>query len=225
MEKLRKFLAEGQTENAISLVHNGLDPNSYDENGWSVLHYAAYYADIEFVKFLLSQGIAVDKRAHSTAPDVIGGQTPLHALVFGAEGDIAPLKVIECAQYLIERGADIDAEDSDGETPLHCIAKRSKVTRALDELSRFLINAGANINKQDRSGYAPIHTTALYGYNIEFLHLLLQSGASSTAKTANGETPLRIAYRRKNKEIFRILSKQGKGAFWMKMGKFFYGNW
>ena len=197
---------------AISLVQRGLDLNVCDEGGWSLLHHAAYNGDVEFAKYLLSQGMEVDKRAFLPDHNIITGQTPLHALVFGAETKTAPESVIECAKFLVEKGAEIDAEDSTGETPLHYIASCGRCT-ALNKLAEFLIDAGGNMNKRDDHGHAPIHTLALNGWNIDFLHLLIEKGALISIANNYGETPLRIAYRQNNEEVFNILSKFEKMGF------------
>jgi ankyrin repeat protein len=221
MKDLRKILEGRRGHRAISLVQRGLDINSYDEGGWSLLHHAACFGDVEFLEYLLSQGVEVDKPAFCPHPYVLSMQTPLHALVFGAERGTTPERAVECAKRLVGKGAEINAQDSTGETPLHYIASCGRSTEALNNLAEYLIDVGADIDIRDNSGYAPIHTLALNGWNIDFLHLLIEKGASIKMTNNYGETPLRIAYRQNKEEVFKILSKFDKGGFRMRVKRFF----
>lgn len=67
------------------------------QNGWSVVHYAAYYRTEDCVKLLLAKGCTV----HSS--DYRGG-TALHVAAMKNEVGIAGL--------LIHSGADIEARDN-----------------------------------------------------------------------------------------------------------------
>jgi len=86
-------------------------------------------------------------------------------------------------QALIEGGADVNATDAAGKTPLHHAAK------ATPAVIKALLDAGADVNAVDTLDRAPIHfiSAASTGENIL---LLLAAGADVNAQTANDWTPL-----------------------------------
>ncbi len=111
----------------------------------------------------------------------------------------------------LSKGADINAKDDDGFTPLHWTAIKGH-----KEIVELLIDNGANVNpKGDEFGMTPLHKAASKGHR-EITELLIANGAdvnakvvsSPTARTAllEGSTPLETA---KNKETFDLLRKHG----------------
>ena len=56
-EKLMKAVQADNTAEAVKLIAKGVDPNSRTSpNGWSALHYAAMYGNVEIVRALLKAG-------------------------------------------------------------------------------------------------------------------------------------------------------------------------
>ena len=56
----------------------------------------------------------------------------------------------EIAELLIARGADVNARETGGATPLHQATYGDHV-----EVAALLITCGANVNAQDDGGYTP----------------------------------------------------------------------
>lgn len=89
--------------------------------------------------------------------------------------------------YLAAHGADLNAEDSMGETPLTtAIGARDSATAGL------LIKLGANVNKPNGSGLTPLMEAA-YRDHVPSVDALVQHGANLAARDAHGLTPLCIA--------------------------------
>jgi ankyrin repeat protein len=59
---------------------------------------------------------------------------------------------------LIERGADVTAQDEDGDTPLHQASTPywSKPSQKYAEIARMLLDHGADVNAQNKRGWNPL---------------------------------------------------------------------
>jgi ankyrin repeat protein len=73
----------------------------------------------------------------------------------------------------VEHGADVNARDNYGGTPLHSVAL---FNREDIEIARFLISRGAEVDAQDASGRTPLHYAAEHGYT-GLIKLLAEKGA------------------------------------------------
>jgi hypothetical protein len=84
---------------------------------------------------------------------------------------------------LLDRGADIDARDKKGRTPLlSAISGESYVNAWL------LLSRGANPNIPDKEGNTPLHEACGLA-DMAMIHLLVEYGADSCAKNQDGENP------------------------------------
>jgi quinoprotein dehydrogenase-associated probable ABC transporter substrate-binding protein len=90
--------------------------------------------------------------------------------------------------YLLEKKhASVNAQDLQGETPLHyALVQRSP------QMVAFLIAHGADVNLRDRDGWTPIMTAA-YCDAADDVRVLAAHGADPNALSAQNLTPLGIA--------------------------------
>lgn len=96
--------------------------------------------------------------------------------------------------YLI--GADIDATDAYGYTPLINAAMLGRA-----DIVKVLIDAGADIQKPGQFGYTALHAAAQNGH-LEVVQTLVKYGASVNSKNDDGDIPLilgKISHENKNK--------------------------
>jgi ankyrin repeat protein len=95
---------------------------------------------------------------------------------------------LDTALRLLDQGADVNAAQGDGMTPLHRTAETGNV-----RMADVLIEAGANLEAQTRVGsHTPLHVASASG-RAGVVALLVASGADVEARTTTGATPLHFA--------------------------------
>lgn len=109
------------------------------------LYYAATTNDLDEVKMLIESGMA-DVNAKNPAE----GATALHGAAY--EGNV------DCVQYLLEKGADVDSRDDDGWTSLHAaVCGKTKKCVAL------LLNADCDPFAENMDGLTPFQMAVEMG--------------------------------------------------------------
>ncbi|XP_053162985.1 ankyrin-3 isoform X25 [Hemicordylus capensis] len=202
-------------------VESKMMVNRTTESGFTPLHIAAHYGNINVATLLLNRGAAVDFTARN---DI----TPLH--VASKRGNTNMVKL------LLDRGAKIDAKTRDGLTPLHCGARSGH-----EQVVRMLLDRGAPILSKTKNGLSPLHMATqgdhlncvqlLIEHNVPVddvtndyltaLHVaahcghykvakvLLDKKANPNAKALNGFTPLHIACKKNRIKVMELLLKHG----------------
>jgi ankyrin repeat protein len=126
-------------------------------------------------------------------PDAAGSTLLHHAAGFGAVGTM---------QWLLEHGADVNAKNRRGSTPLHwAMHDEAKV--------RLLLSRGANVNARQAEGRTPLYLAASLGNGGATLGLVLESGGNPAIALANGQTPLMAAAVRGDVQPMRLVLDKG----------------
>lgn len=86
--------------------------------------------------------------------------------------------------FFLSLGANPNAVDAEGKTPLHHAARYGET-----EAVKLLLDGGASPNMADAEGSTPLHCAA-HGTMIEVVKLLLAAGASPDQKDNSGKTPI-----------------------------------
>nr|XP_020738892.1 ankyrin-3 isoform X1 [Odocoileus virginianus texanus] len=202
-------------------VESKMVVNRTTESGFTPLHIAAHYGNINVATLLLNRAAAVDFTARN---DI----TPLH--VASKRGNANMVKL------LLDRGAKIDAKTRDGLTPLHCGARSGH-----EQVVEMLLDRAAPILSKTKNGLSPLHM-ATQGDHLNCVQLLLQHNvpvddvtndyltalhvaahcghykvakvlldkkANPNAKALNGFTPLHIACKKNRIKVMELLLKHG----------------
>jgi len=106
-------------------------------------------------------------------------------------------------QLLLDRGAEVDAKDGGGWTPLSWAAMGGH-----EAVVQLLLNRGAEVNAKDKAGSTPLSQAAREGYKT-VVQLLLDRGAEVNTKDAKGWTPLSLAAIGGHEAVVQLLLDRG----------------
>jgi ankyrin repeat protein len=111
----------------------------------------------------------------------------------------------EAVRGLLKQGADANAAQGDGMTPLHWAADRGDAA-----IAEMLLYAGANVSAVTRVGqYTPLHL-ASRGGKLAVVQALLKAGANVAQRTnPSGVTALHLAAEAGNPDIVTLLVDAG----------------
>jgi ankyrin repeat protein len=151
---------------------------------------------------------AVALGAHATARALLVADPTLarasDALGFTALHVVATEDDPAMAELLLAAGADVDARNDLGMTPLHIAQHASLV--------EVFVGHGADVNARAQNGWTPLHVQAGESEDSgasEVIAALLDAGADPNARDAAGDTPLAIALGRDEAEKIDLLRAHG----------------
>ena len=198
-------ILSSQNEKAFDeLLAKGLDVNSRDKNGDTMLYYVlTHNKDLFMAKKLIDAGADVNAPstngmtpllvATSKANELQLQKMMLNSMDFEEQKEIVDAKINEEIEYemnraiamlqmLIEQGADINQETPLG-TPLMSASTSDWNTDMVD----ILLQKGAKVNQQDKN----VRTALFYAQVFDsqkVITLLLKAGADVTITDHNGKT-------------------------------------
>eukprot|EP01133_Synstelium_polycarpum_P005691 gene5691-6575_t len=169
--------------------------NQVDKEGYSPLHVAVSsdISDGMLLHILKYASVKVEVKN-------MDGNTPLHYFC-------QKFRSPECqkiAQIFIEKGADVNHQNNNGETPLHKAIFNNSV-RLL--MVYVLLKNNANINLVNSAGESALHYAVHLG-RVDVLKTLITAGADPTlVSTKSRKTPLILAEENGNLEIIDLLKR------------------
>ncbi len=111
---------------------------------------------------------------------------------------------IEIVKQHLDAGVDINAKNSDGESPLQLAAQVGQ-----KEILELLISKGADINIKDVVGWTPVIVAAREGHKAIVELLISHSALLNTKDSLTGKSALHFAAARGHKKIVQLLISKG----------------
>jgi ankyrin repeat protein len=199
--------------------------NARNREGDTSLHLAVRLNEAEVGELLISRG------ADIFAPNA-RGETPLY-LVFHSPGGIrrwminsytvmtrdglgngilhyaAQWKIDSQIPNIVQQGADLEAKNAAGETPLFVAVKYAgEAGPAAESTIKTLVGAGASLNSRDNLGNSLLHAAVRWN-SKEAAQTLISAGLDVNARALNGKTPLHDAVRLGIIDIENLLVNRG----------------
>ena len=154
------------------------------------IHDEARAGNLEEVRVLVSHN---PELLHAVDKD---GRTALHWACRGRNADLIV--------FLVEQGADVNAQDSSQVAPLHSLASRGNAA-----MMERLLEIGAKIDIQTYDGQTSLHL-AVQSNQLKSASLLIKRGAGLEIKDNWGRTPLVLCSReRGGPKLIRLLIESG----------------
>ena len=190
------------------LLQRGANVNARDKNHTTPLLLAIQRNMYDITRILLARG---------AKPNVknVRGKAPLHLLLegnFADEDDIPGL-----VHLLLERGADVNAQDQNRTPPLSLAVKRHLV-----DIARILLQHGAEPNIKDIKNKTPLHVLLEQDHDLDdvdgvlvVVRLLLDSGADVNFIDRDYQSPVGLAESQRRFEVAQIIRHRANAeTYW-----------
>lgn len=152
-EKFRKAIYNNDTEYINFILSKRINLNDENAYGYLPLYVATSSNNIKIIDQFIKHGANINQK-NSVTKDTC----------------LLDVESLEIAQFLIDKGAEINYQDYIGATPLH------HFTGVNLDIMKLLIQHGADVNKIDDDGKAPISRAVMFDH-YESFKLLVNSGA------------------------------------------------
>ncbi|XP_053556313.1 ankyrin repeat domain-containing protein 53 [Bombina bombina] len=120
-----------------------------DRHGFTAIHLAALHGQLQCLRLL-----AEDYTVSVNLPSYYGWR-PLHLVLSPKSGS----RALDCVQYLLQQGGDVNVYNKNNVTPLHQAA-----SEGLYDCLVALVQAGADVHAKDSQGYEPIDLCKIWGH-------------------------------------------------------------
>ena len=118
--------------------------------------------------------------------------------------EVIKAEKMKAAKHLVEAGANVNTQTSDGVSPLMFAIIHAKDT----SLVELLLEHKADIDHKDREGNTPL-SGAVAMQKKDIVELLIDNDADLNEATSKGFTPIMISIMVNNSDIFKLLLAKG----------------
>lgn len=184
-EDMEQALIRNDAAAAIELIKRGMDVNTVDRAGNTLLIQAMRRDVPELVDYLMQRRARINTRNRN-------GETALSIAAYTGK--------LSYVQRLVEAGAEVNFY---GWAPLSYAAFNGHTA-----IVEYLLKRGAEIDATTENGSTALFFAARYGH-VDVIKLLLKNQANPTIANENGDTAVDWAMKSKNQEIADLMRAAG----------------
>lgn len=184
---------ESQFKSYSTLLSHGANINQKDMYGDTVLHVATMAdAPVNVLELLVKKGAMVNERNKQ-------GVTPIEIAIEQEHS--------EQVDFFANSGADIFAEDMEGNSPLS-----KALDRPTPDMLKMLVGK-ENISAKDSSGNTALHIAIQKDAPAEYIKYLIDAGSDVNARNKNGDSVLFIAAQKNRRDAGDMLLEKNADIF------------
>ncbi len=210
---------DGDVAMTKMLLGNGANVRAKDKQGWTAPTHAALSGSFEVTKVFLQKGLtprAKDQALFAAIDEypVIIEAPPDTAPTPGSRVLHPPSPWLRTAKLLLDNGADVEARNRYGETPLIAAALHAHA-----DIVKLMLKKGANVEDSDDRGETALIAaacncaSATMNSAYDAVKALLEYGADVNARSQDGTTALMAAARGPgNVDTLKLLLDAGADA-------------
>ena len=199
MKELFEAIKSGDAARVTALLDGDRSLLNAADNGVSAILFAVYNMRPELARLFTDRGADLSFAEACALGDLERVRALLErdpSLLHSRTADGFPAFALAIffrqpivARYLIEQGADVNAQAQNAMKvrPVH-----SAATTGDRETMKMLLDRGADPNAKQQMDYTALHGAASHG-DIEMAKLLLANGADPNAKSSDGMTAAEVA--------------------------------
>uniref|UniRef100_A0A671Z128 Ankyrin 3 n=1 Tax=Sparus aurata TaxID=8175 RepID=A0A671Z128_SPAAU len=203
------------TKAAALLLQNDHNADVESKSGFTPLHIAAHYGNINVATLLLNRGAAVDFMARVSlfCPLLVLNSFSFlftHLLfVFFIQDGLTPLHCgarsghEQVVEILLDRGAPFLSKTKNGLSPLHMATQGDHLNCV-----QLLLQHDVPVDDVTNDYLTALHVAAHCGH-YKVAKLIVDKKANPNAKALNGFTPLHIACKKNRVKVMELLLKHG----------------
>ncbi|KAF8569946.1 hypothetical protein P879_02402 [Paragonimus westermani] len=175
---------------SVGASYAAYDVDNLDDEGVSLLHWAAINNRLAIARYLLSKGALVDR---------IGGHlaaTPLHWAIRQSH--------LNMVHLLLQHGADPTVRDNTGLACIHVAVQMGSVPVII-----YLLARGVYVDSRDANGITPLMVACMHTRSSDVFRLLIAWGADLTLSDSRGNSAAHYAVNFSNVPAVLALNKAG----------------